>query len=99
MIYGNKPVDGGHLFLNSTEELDEFLRRDSRAEKFVRRIYGSEEFINAIDRWCIWLKDVPPNEWRSIPPIVERVQAVRDFRLQKDKSGHGKTRRRTLSLC
>jgi hypothetical protein len=86
MIYGNKPVDGGNLFFNSRAELDEFLKRDPSTMRFVRRIYGSEEFINGIDRWCLWLKDVPPTEWRGYSAIIERVQAVRTMRLASNKT-------------
>jgi hypothetical protein len=86
LIYGNKPVDGGHLFLNSEKERLDFLTREPKAEKFIRRIYGSEEFINGIDRYCIWLKDTNPTEWRNLPAVMERVQAVRDFRLKSTKS-------------
>lgn len=86
MIYGNKPVDGGNLFLNSEEERSQFLTKETRAEKFVRRIVGSEEYINGIDRWCLWLKDANPAEWRRLPEVAERVQAVREFRLKSKKA-------------
>ena len=85
MIYGNKPVDDGNLFLNGEKERLEFLAREPQAERFVRRIYGSEEFINGIDRFCLWLKDATPSEWRNLPAVAERVQAVRDFRLKSTK--------------
>ncbi len=86
MIYGNKPVDGGNLFFNSRTELSEFLLHGQEAERFVRRIYGSEEFINGIDRWCLWLKNIAPDEWRGNPAILERVQAVRTMRLASKKA-------------
>lgn len=85
MVYGNKPVDDGNLFFNSKEELSEFLAKEPKAEKFVRKIYGSVEFINGIDRWCLWLKDVNTIEWRNLPEVMKRVQAVRDFRLKSTK--------------
>jgi len=86
MIYGNKPVDGGFLFLNGEKERAEFLASEPKAEKFVRRILGSEEFINGIDRFCIWLKDAPPTEWRNLPQVMKRVQAVREFRSKSTKA-------------
>jgi len=85
MIYGNKPVDNGNLFLNGENERAEFLAREPNAEKFIRRIYGSEEFINGIDRFCLWLKGANPSEWGNLPEIVKRVEAVRDFRLKSTK--------------
>jgi len=86
MIYGNKPVDDGNLFFNSEEELTDFLSKEPKAEKFVRRILGSEEFINGIDRWCLWLKDTLPTEWRGLPEVMKRVQAVREFRSKSKKA-------------
>ncbi len=85
MVYGNKPVDDGNLFFNSKEELSEFLAKEPKAAKFVRKIYGSVEFINGIDRWCLWLKDVNTTEWRNLPEVMKRVQAVRNFRLKSTK--------------
>ncbi len=72
-------------FFNSKEELSEFLAKEPKAERFVRKIYGSDEFINSIDRWCLWLKDVLPTEWRNLPEVMKRVQAVRDFRSKSKK--------------
>jgi hypothetical protein len=74
------------LFLNSEEERAEFLAKEPKAEKFVRKILGSEEFINGIERWCLWLKDVNPAEWRGLPEVSKRVQAVREFRLKSKKA-------------
>ncbi|MCY7346729.1 MAG: hypothetical protein LH614_10990, partial [Pyrinomonadaceae bacterium] len=85
MIYGNKPVDDGNFFLTKQEKA-EFLAREPKAEKFIRKILGAEEFINGIDRYCLWLKGVPPTEWRSLPAVVERVQAVRAFREKSKKA-------------
>ncbi len=92
LIYGNKPVDGGYLFLNGQSERAEFLAKEPNAEKFIRRIYGSEEFINGIDRFCLWLKGANPSEWGALPEVVARVQAVRNFRRKS-------TKRATVSLA
>lgn len=85
MIYGNKPVDSGNLFFTSLEKA-EFIAREPRAEKFIRRIYGADEFINGIERYCLWLLNVPPTEWRNLPAVMERVQAVRAFREKSKKA-------------
>ena len=45
MVYGNKPTDGGHLFLTA-EERDELFINDPVAFKYVRQIYGASEYIN-----------------------------------------------------
>ncbi len=84
IVYGSKPVDGGNLIIED-DELPELIRKDSRIRRFIRPFIGSQEFINSIPRWCLWLKDVPPEEIRSVPMIRERVDAVRQFRLASKK--------------
>jgi hypothetical protein len=82
--FGNMPNDGGHLLL-SREEKSELLKREPSAKSFLRRIYGSKEFINGIDRWCLWLVDAKPSDLRSMPEIMKRVEAVRAHRLKSDR--------------
>lgn len=84
LIFGNKPVDDGNFFFTD-EEKAEFILREPKAKKFIRKMFGATEFINNKNRWCLWLKDALPNEWRTLPAVMERVQAVRDFRLKSPK--------------
>ena len=84
MRSGGKPVEGGHLIL-TTQEKDDLLRQEPKAEKFLRQFMGSEDYIHNETRWCLWLKDVSPAELRSMPKVLERVQKVREFRLASVK--------------
>ncbi|MGD0059161.1 MAG: DNA methyltransferase [Verrucomicrobiia bacterium] len=79
MRCGNKPSDGGNLILTDAGKR-ELLAVEPSAAKFLRRFTGSEEFINGNMRWCLWLKDASPAELRTLPEIMKRVQAVREFR-------------------
>jgi hypothetical protein len=78
--FGNQPIDGGHLLLDEAER-DAFLRESPEAAPLLRPFLGAEEFINGAKRWCLWLKDTPPNVIRSFPEIVRRIEAVKNFRL------------------
>lgn len=78
---GNKPIDGGH-YLFTTEERDDFLKKEPRAARFFRRWIGSDEFINGWERWCLWLGETPLEELREIPLVWERVEAVKRTRLE-----------------
>jgi hypothetical protein len=80
MGIGNKPIDGGNYLFTPQEKAD-FLRREPEAKAFFRRWIGSEEFINGIERWCLWLGECPPAQLRSLPQAFSRVEAVRKFRL------------------
>ena len=85
MVYGNKPTDGGFLFL-SPEERNELLKREPGTEKFIRQIYGATEYINNKARYCLWLVGASPSELRKSPFIMERVEQVRQFRLNSTKA-------------
>ncbi len=83
---GNKPIDGG-FYLFTTDEKNEFLRKEPKAEKFFKEWYGSDEFINRRPRWCLWLGDCSPAELKELPACQERIQAVKEFRLKSRSPG------------
>lgn len=80
MNWGNKPTDGGHLIL-TPEERDELLAREPAARKYIRPFMSGGDFINGVERFCLWLKDVSPGELRSLPLVLARVEAVKQMRL------------------
>ena len=83
---GNKPIDdGNYLFLD--HEKDEFVKIEPASEKYFKRWYGSDEFINNRPRWCLWLGDCEPAELRKMPECMKRVQSVREFRLSSKSEG------------
>jgi len=84
MIKGSQPTDGGNLIL-SVEEREELLQKCPQAEKYIRPFVGSEEFIHNKKRFCLWLVDCPPNDFKKMPPVYERVKKVREFRLKSKK--------------
>ena len=61
------------------------MAKEPRAEKYIKQIYGAEEYINNKKRYCLWLVDASPNEIRSMPLVRERVAQVRAFRLRSTK--------------
>jgi len=84
MVYGNKPTDGGFLFVEA-DEYDEFIKKEPGAAKYIKRIYGATEFINNKPRYCLWLVGADPSDIRKMPLIRDRVEAVRNFRLTSPK--------------
>ena len=79
MRWGNKPTDGGHL-LFTEEELRGFLALEPGAGKLVRPFISGGDFIDGARRYCLWLVDAKPAELRALPKVMERVEAVRQFR-------------------
>ena len=63
---GNQPTDGGNLIIEASD-LETFLTREPKAEKFIKRLIGSKEYINNKSRYCLWLKDATPAELRQMP--------------------------------
>lgn len=86
MSYGNKPVDDGHLLLTRDEVAELGLTPEQRAH-FLRRIYGSREFIHGESRYCLWIEDVDLAAASEIPSIRRRIEAVRRKRLASRDRG------------
>lgn len=81
LVLGNMARDGGNLIL-STEEKDYLIHKYPSSDKFIKRLYGSKEFIRGEQRWCLWLDESNLNEASSIPEIKERIQKVYNFRME-----------------
>jgi hypothetical protein len=76
---GSQPIDdGNYLFTPSEKQV--FLATEAGASAYFYRWIGSEEFLNGIERWVLWLGNCPPHELRRMPLALARVDAVRLFR-------------------
>ena len=89
MIVGNRPADGGNLIIED-EDFESFIKAEPAAEKYIKRLMGSVEFINNKKRWCLWLVGVSPAELKSMPRVLERVVACREDRLASPDAGRRK---------
>lgn len=83
---GNKPVDDGN-YLFTKEEMENFVLQEPAAKPYFHPFYGAKEFINQQPRYCLWLGDCTPKELRSMPKCLERVEAVKNFRLNSKSEG------------
>jgi hypothetical protein len=84
MAFGSMPNDGGYLLMNTQEKL-ELLAIEPNAASWVRQISGSDEFINGIERWCLWLIGIAPDKLRLMPAVMERVDSVRKQRMSSSR--------------
>jgi hypothetical protein len=80
MDFGNKADDGGHLTLSSSA-LDDLKLDTAARRKFIKRFYGSKEFINGATRFCIWIDDGNLEEAKNIPALARQIELVRAARL------------------
>ncbi|MGQ4879206.1 DNA methyltransferase [Billgrantia sp. LNSP4103-1] len=85
MTKGNQPTDGGNLIL-SREEKDSLLNEEPRAEKWIRKLLGSQEFLQGKERWCLWLRSADETDILDMPAVHRRVMKVRDMRLSSKKA-------------
>lgn len=90
MVYGNKPTDGGYLFL-SFDEKDALLQGEPWTAKYVKQIYGATEYINNKKRYCLWLVDASPSDIKNSSFIKDRVTKVKEFRLSSTKEATRKS--------
>lgn len=85
MNYGSMANDGGYLILSDIEK-DELLEHEPDAIRFIREFLGSQEFINRIKRWCLWLHGIEPSEFSKLREIINRIQSVKDYRLKSSRA-------------
>ena len=83
---GCQPTDGGNLIIEDTE-LADFLAKEPKAKPYIKKLVGAREFINNKPRWCLWLVNVSPAELRKMPLVMERIEKVREMRLNSTDAG------------
>lgn len=83
---GNKPIDGGN-YLFTKEEMSDFIKCEPLSERYFRPWFGAEEFINQKSRYCLWLGNCSPAELRRMPHCIQRVENVKNLRLESKSAG------------
>lgn len=81
--FGNMPNDGQNLMVNESE-YQEFV--EANATKFLKKVVGSTEYINGINRYCLWFptKELTSEvkEAMQTPLIAERFNRTKQHRLK-----------------
>jgi len=83
---GSMPNDGGFLSNISAEEAQSIREQDPIAAKYLKRLVGARELINAEERWCLWLVGADPSDIRNSKVLQTRVQAVRELRESSNRA-------------
>lgn len=81
MSFGSKPTDGGYLVLDPSEK-DELLATHPEAAQFVKRYVGAADYINDIERYCLWITDREADVARGLPLIAARLNKLAAWRLE-----------------
>ena len=84
MQFGNMANDGGQFILTD-EEKEKLIDSEPLSSKYVKKLLGSEEFLNGKSRWCLWLKDLDFTDLDQMPQTKERIEKVKAIRLQSSR--------------
>jgi len=81
--FGSMANDGGHLIVEQGEYAT--VKSDPLARKYLRRFVGSEELVNAKQRWCLWLVDAEARELEESPVLHDRIVGVYAHRMKSKR--------------
>ena len=80
MVYGNMPLEGNFLKLTEEEKKD-IVHKYPEANRFIRPMIGGKVLVDGGNRYCLWIEDEDLAQASSIPPIKERIDGSREFRI------------------
>lgn len=76
---GSQATDNGY-YLFSSEEKDEFIKKEPRASKYIKQFMMGREFLNNQKRYCLWMPNISPAELRKMPLVLDKVKKVKAYR-------------------
>jgi len=80
MVLGSSGIDGGNLIL-SAEEKQQFIANDSNSSKFIKKFIGGNDFLNGVERYCLWIDDDKVKEANKIKDIENRIEECYVYRI------------------
>jgi len=87
MNYGNLPGDGNHLTLTKAER-DKLLSEYPELESIVIPLYGAQEFIRGLSRYCLWIDDEKLPMAMKYEFVKDRIEKVRETRENSKDSSY-----------
>jgi len=85
MTYGSMPNDSGGLIL-TPDEAHSLVEAHPYAERFVKRLLGSNGAIHGQWRYCLWISTADLDAALAIEPIRQRIEVVRAHRAQSTRA-------------
>jgi hypothetical protein len=76
---GNQPREGGYLIL-SQEEKNTLINNNTEIKNYIRPLTGSNELLNNIQRYCIWIQADSFKNAIKIEEIKKRIDKIRELR-------------------
>lgn len=93
LFKGSQPTDGARLrkaeggyetysnLIMDQRDRDRLAQLRPKLQPWLRPFVGSDELISGEWRYCLWLKDAPPEHY-DCPEVIERLKRVRAGRLK-----------------
>lgn len=97
MVMGSNPVDGRRLIFER-EEAERLIAQDRRAEKLIKKYFGTRELVHGNPRYCLWIDDSDVNLAKSIADINIRLKECAEYRSTAGRDAR-KTAHRPHSFC
>ena len=86
MTYGNYTGGCNELLLD-VDEKNKLVKTNKAIQIFIRPLMGSNELINNIERYCLWIDDDVLNKALEIEEIKNKINKVKATRLDsRDES-------------
>lgn len=83
MVFGSMPRDGGYLILSENEAV-RLMEAFPIANKIIKHYIGSQELIQGLSRYCLWIEENNKDIAYSIEPIRIRLDKVAEERSMSD---------------
>lgn len=81
MNYGNLPGDGNFLTLTMSER-DLLLKENPEFARIILPLYGAQEFIRGLQRYCLWIDDDDIELAKQSEFVLKRIEGVRRTRAE-----------------
>lgn len=93
MISGGKPADGGNLILSTTEK-QALIAAEPLAAQYIRPFSMGNEFLNNIERWCLWFHGISEtrlhHDLKQMPQVAQRIANVKEYYNEDTKKWEGR---------
>ena len=86
MVKGNIAYDDGNLSLLPFEK-EELTSSSTFASLLIKKYIGSYEFINSVERYCLWIPDTLLAKAKEIEIINTRLQKTKTVRSKSPNKG------------
>lgn len=85
IVRGSQATDDGNYLLNE-QEYEDFIKKEPLSKKYIKQFMMGYEFLNGVKRYCIWLVGCNPSDIKNMPLILNRINAVREYRLRSNNA-------------